>query len=105
MPNPDEAPKVNRGSQSARSLESREKRKDSLSENRYLKLVQNITTIKVPFALEDIEEPTESMYDNLANKSPQCFSAKFVDKNNKTILFYFGLRHPEAKERYRVSNI
>ena len=70
--------------------------------------MQNVTTIEVPFTLEQMhkdmfDEPLESVCDDLADKSPQCFTTKFIDKNKKTILFYFGLRHPDPKERNRVS--
>ena len=71
-------------------------------------MMQNVTTIRVPFALEEMsedmhEKSLDSICDDLADKSPQCFSAKFVDRNEETILFYFGLRHPEPQERNRVS--
>jgi hypothetical protein len=72
---------------------------------------QHITTIKVPFALDEMhedmfDESLESICDNqLADISPQCFSARFIDKNNEPILFYFGFRHPEAKHRYGVGLI
>lgn len=48
----------------------------------------------------------DSICDNkLADISPQCFSAKYVDKNNKPILFYFGFRPKEPNHRYGVSII
>jgi len=107
MPDPHDAPTLLRGSKSARSVESREQRQVDLTEKRLRNLMQNVTTIKVPFALDEMTEdmhkkPLESICNDLAGKSPQCFSAKFIDKNNEVILFYFGLRHPELKERNKV---
>lgn len=72
-------------------------------ENWAQEVVQNVTVIKADFALEDMNEDMcgktleEICDEDLANKSPQCFSAKFIDSNNKTILFYFGLKHPKAR--------
>ena len=110
MPNPHDVPNLLRGSKFPRSTESREKKQASLLENRLLNLMQNVTTIKVPFALEEMTEdmcgkPLETVCDDLASKSPQCFSAKFIDKNKQTILFYFGQRHPDPQERNKVSPI
>lgn len=104
LPNPLSVPTAVRGSQSARSLPAREKRQGDLLQRRLAYFRENVTTIKVPFALEDMEKDVgklESICDvDLAQKSPQCFSAKFVDKNNKPILFYFGSRVAEPKKKH-----
>lgn len=110
MPNPHEVPTLLRGSKFPRSKEAREKRDASLLEKRLQNLVQNVATIKAPFSLEEMTEdmfgkPLETICDDLARKSLQCFSTKFIDKNKQTILFYFGLRHPEPQERNKVSRI
>jgi hypothetical protein len=72
--------------------------------------MQHVTTIKVPFALDEMRDSAENIFDEslesicdrlqVADISPQCFSAKFIDENNEPILFYFGFRHPEAKHRH-----
>jgi hypothetical protein len=62
---------------------------------------ENVATIKVPFVLEDMEGDLKTLEwiceNDLAQKSPQCISAKFVDKNDNPILFYFGFRKVEKK--------
>jgi hypothetical protein len=65
---------------------------------------ENVTTIKVPFLLEDMSEDLEAMENTcdiaLAQYSPQCLSAKFVDLNDNPILVYFGLRK-DIKGKFR----
>jgi hypothetical protein len=111
IPIPDVTPSAVRGltNNITRSLESREERDALLTERRTQQLVQNVTTIKVPFALEDMNakmcggKPLEQICnEDLADISPQCFSAKFIDSNNKTILFYFGFQHPKERHRNKV---
>ena len=59
------------------------------------------TLIKVSFTLKDIDknicyEDLETICNSdLAQISPQCFSAKFVDVNLKPVLFYFGFRRED----------
>ena len=54
---------------------------------------ENVKIIKVPLTLEDMDknicyEDLETIYNSdLAQISPQCFSVKFIDKNDKLILF------------------
>jgi hypothetical protein len=81
-------------------LESRLKRDRGNKRNKLTYYSEYAPTIKVPFALGDMkedmhEETLESICDvELAEQSPQCFSAKFVDKDDQPILFYFGFRQP-----------
>jgi len=63
------------------------------------KYIENVTTIQVPFTLEDLKktEDDETLnhicdHDLGPNTPAQCMSAKFVDANNEPILFYFGKR-------------
>jgi hypothetical protein len=98
-----------RGSEAKRSWEARYDRQKDITDKRLVYYLQHVTTIEVPFALEDMHKDMhnkslDSICDNdLADISPQCFSAKFVDKNKNPILFYFGFRHKEPKHRYGVS--
>ena len=70
--------------------------------------MENVTTIKVPFILEDMEtneDTLQGICDNeLAQKPAQCFSAKFVDKNNSPILFYFGFRKVKVEGKRKDNN-
>jgi hypothetical protein len=101
-PNPDENPTALRGSKSARSLEARQKRDDDFLQKRLQYYKENVPTIKLSFSLENMLEDKDKLEDicndELKFKSPQCFSAKFVDINDRPVLFYFGLRHPEKKK-------
>ena len=69
---------------------------------------ENVKIIKVPLTLEDMDknicyEDLETIYNSdLAQISPQCFSVKFIDKNDELILFYFGFREQVGKDKKRV---
>lgn len=59
--------------------------------------IREVTTIKVPFALEDMKEDVdieglESTCKKLESVDPQCLSARFVDKNGEPVFYYFGKR-------------
>ena len=101
MPQPTAFPSPIRGSVSkVRSSAARAKRQIQLWEKRLARLMKEVTTIRVPFTLEDM---TQDMFkakslDDICKdledyQHSQCFSAKFVDANEQTILFYFGLHH------------
>jgi hypothetical protein len=103
MPNPDQPPHVARGSTKVRSQESREKRDLDLLERRLSKTMQNASTMKVPFALEDMteemfSEPLEDICDRIEGYDSQCFSTRIVDENDQTIVFYFGYEHPNPRK-------
>jgi hypothetical protein len=105
IPTPDIVPTAVRATWSEkRSLGARQKRDQEFLKRKLEYFLDNVTTIKVPFALDEMKEDMykeslESICDNeLAQKSPQCFSAKFVDKDDLPILFYFGWRNTEQNE-------
>ena len=72
--------------------------------------LQHVTTIQVPFTLEEMKtnvdtKALESICDNeLGKNAPaQCISGKYVDANKKPILCYFGNRIREPKHKSGVS--
>jgi hypothetical protein len=85
-------------------LEARQKKDQDFLKRRLQYFKDDVVTIKVPFALDEMkedmyDETLDSICDNrLATLSPQCFSAKFVDKDDRAILVYFGFRHPKQNK-------
>ena len=108
QPNPQHTPTAVGGSNNTRSLQARGKRFNELATRRMSYFEENVTIIKVPFTLEDMDknvcyEDLETICNSdLAQVSPQCFSAKFIDKNDEPILFYFGFREKVGKDKKRV---
>lgn len=89
-----------RGSDFSRSLKARQKRDDDFIERRLQYYKDSIPTIRLPFALEDLNDDKAELEDICNHElgywqSPQCFSAKFVDVNLKPVLFYFGFRRQD----------
>jgi lipoate synthase len=65
--------------------------------------MKHVTTIKVPFSLEEMKKEMDpKKLDKICDEElgpnilAQCFSAKYVDSDDKPILFYFGNRITKA---------
>ena len=85
---------------SEEKMAEKEEKKARLRAEKYKEFVQ---VIRVPFSLDSLQEKTlsdkekqilEDICDNDLGpqQEAQCMSAKFVDKDGKPILFYFGSR-------------
>lgn len=66
---------------------------------RYQKFIGFVQVIRVPFTLSSLQKPLKEKElevicreDLGPQQDPQCISAKFIDKEGKPILFYFGCR-------------
>lgn len=85
---------------------------DSLNHKRFKKYVQQVTTIKLPFTFESLQQTAEDISqlekiceDTLGpDRTPQCMSARFVDSEGKPILYYFGDRLELPEGSPAVSN-
>lgn len=75
-----------------------------------------VQVIRVPFTLGSLEKKTlsgkdkeilENICDNDLGpqQEAQCISAKFVDKDGKPILFYFGSRFIEKEQKKPVCGV
>jgi hypothetical protein len=63
---------------------------------------RTVQVIRVPFTLASLQKPLKERdreelevicrEDLGPQQDPQCISAKFIDKDGKPILFYFGCR-------------
>ena len=98
-PEPTTAPSPISTNKRPSSLASRSNKMENFHQKLLERYIENVTTIQVPFTLEDLKkkEDDESLnhicdHELGPNTVAQCMSARFVDANDEPILFYFGKR-------------
>jgi hypothetical protein len=84
-----------------RSPEAAAEREQETLDNVARKIAANVQVIVLPFSLEEYSQATrdsetmikfDKLCDRLMSKDSQCVSARFVDRNHKTIFVYLGRR-------------
>lgn len=89
--------------QTTRSPSARAGREQTSLDNVAIKIAANVQVINLPFSLDEYSKASaakdlktmkkfNTICDNLMSKIPQCVSARFVDRNGKTIFVYLGRR-------------